>query len=684
MKLLKRILYLVFTLTMGVVMAISSPLTVFANGQKQYIESYVVATGKNYAEAKTQLDEMSKKDNKQYLPLNTEQSFHSDSSKYVLIGYTTTTDKDKAAGDVAIMNMNGGFDGSAKYDELLKRQKEEMKTTVEQMRGSIDLYAEKVEENDPLAVLSYDILNAYYDDDTVDPETGKAMGMGKLLTTVTDDDKLANIFLQVSGQTFAVIQQYIGLACVEDWVSYIEEYIDPSNYDESTDDAARKIAGLLPEFQENMNKFLDIGITLSASSEADIQNYLDNTTSVEDKAFFLTYCPMEDNMRRIVIPTGEDTSTTLFDVLMSDPDSVETRKALYPIAFCQSDEVLALVNCIGLEKLYSFSNQEESNINDVRTKMGVDSIQSVSVYFGVDRSLYKSEGIAVTSAAKRALEAENQSLAGSKSDDVDVGPYAAGIAVSVMLGIIFAIAAGQLEDKLVLVKGCASGLTKVELTQSASVNSMSFLAAKVEIGMWVCRVFAILAFVAMCVFIAIVIYYSIDHGDDDEGIRTEIPRVMVEDKTKEGEKLDLTYYYCALGADGKCADLNCGTGSQWNALYYTTNKKAGSPILAEGFTIFSSSKGHEKTDTFLPLHGFGSVSAYNLFSYDSTNNNKSTIYVGFSCENEEETNPDNGTATVFSNGINAIFAGGGAIVGAAVALGISSATRKKKAKVSEI
>lgn len=104
-------------------------------------------------------------------------------NKKVYLGYKTTSDRDDAITDLALMNMKGGYD-TAEYDKLMEGQmSKQIVPFVDSFLATIKEYRENyssdIEENRARAQFIHDALNKLTDDDTA------GAGLGDLFLNET-------------------------------------------------------------------------------------------------------------------------------------------------------------------------------------------------------------------------------------------------------------------------------------------------------------------------------------------------------------------------------------------------------------------------------------------------------------------------------------------------------------------
>jgi len=121
--------------------------------------------------------------------------------------------------------------------------------------------------------------------------------------------------------------------------------------------------------------------------------------------------------------------------------------------------------------------------------------------------------------------------------------------------------------------------------------------------------------------------------------------------------------------------MNAWKAQQWNVMYYTTDKRAGQPILADTFKVYVGN--HQKPDGYTPFREFGIEGAaadVNKHAFAEVPG----IFIYYKTA-EAETTPD-GLASVFSSGYYALTALIGLVVGAGAMFGVGTVINKKKRK----
>ena len=165
------------------------------------------------------------------------------------------------------------------------------------------------------------------------------------------------------------------------------------------------------------------------------------------------------------------------------------------------------------------------------------------------------------------------------------------------------------------------------------------------------------------------------------GVKNPFITDVDQTRASAAEKTDKDFYILRYMV-GDIANWTLkGESREWVALFTSTDKKSGNPILANSLTIVSDTK--EFNNDLIAVKKFGSTSPFDLHAYYGITINKNVPerYLGF----KQEAASDNTTASVFSN---ATLWGGliaGVVIGGAVGVLVSYAAfgKRKKARKTE-
>lgn len=259
------------------------------------------------------------------------------------------------------------------------------------------------------------------------------------------------------------------------------------------------------------------------------------------------------------------------------------------------------------------------------------------------------------------------------------------------------------------------GYIQARMTFTRSVSAFFRMGAALNIALtWVMAVS-----LAVMIISIIINYVYPAVAPEDDAPYIDIPRVMCsyeeifgKPKLANGDtEKDYIYYYgmknplltdadnkranTQKGGDGKdttnilqhkIGDIANwtlkGMSRKWVALYYTTDSKAGKPILADTLTIVSDSKKFTDDPQLIPVRQFHRNEIFNFNqSYAVTKNkNLDKVYLGYKCDDNAGTTQ---TASVFSD----ISLWGGVIAGLILGGGIGTLVtygiiRKRKKKMA--
>ena len=191
---------------------------------------------------------------------------------------------------------------------------------------------------------------------------------------------------------------------------------------------------------------------------------------------------------------------------------------------------------------------------------------------------------------------------------------------------------------------------------------------------------ALMLYSAVSMTLTVINYYHPDYED--------IPIALVDlIETADGDRY--IKYDAVLEAEEKkdgvyvAGDLNAFGAQRWNALYYTKSYEAGSPLLADEFSVSTSN--NKPKDGYAPVHRFGEEICYDLNKYNF-NDKSPSIYLSVKqSKNDKSAVADvpEVVGSIFANGILFLIGGVGALFGVGGTLGTQALLKKKKTKSSE-
>ena len=717
----------------------------------------------------------------------------------VFLAYKTTTDIEDAITDIAVMQMNGGYQ-EGNYQEMISESYDEYVAMGEIYLAAIKYFAEAYESGDFLAESAYRQLNFYDvvsegipEDDIPDFEGER---LGDIFVDGISKYELATMFMQGNLYVLQNVRSLLamGVSYNEDGKHYLEKvaeavasvkanssiFEDYDNYDEF-DSIALLITGSILTFQ---NMFEEL-----ACYEADLNYQDDNLTDLEVK--YAEYKSLADRMRAVKY-LGEQ---TLYDFCMSyefDEDE-EDFAPLYPLVAALNDGQIAMTKVAHYYDVvrYSMSEYPEDALDEMVSEMEeIYSETPFNLYTGVDRSIYYGSFALTTEAYREDSYTEDGFLNFMFKDHTAWGASTVASAVGATTLGIWAIrrtlsetaaanqtaqelaaqfaqdkaaaiaAATQLKNTAAETASTLVAATKTEAlgtvalqygaTYNDVVNAMvqkylsntadfwlnqnfslkiSAIASKQSVmnptdlaivkqmngdfmHAWsaqskvaetqltnaqnmtqsVTSTSAVSGFtVALYIVGGVLMLYSAFslgmtvynyyHPDYED-----VPIALVDlIETVDGDryiKYDVVYN-AEINDEGvyETADLNAFAGQRWNALYYTKSYEAGKPLLANSFSL-STSSNTAKTG-YAPVHRFGEVSCYNLNKYNFSGNKTLYLSVKQSKYNKAAVDVPEVVGSMFGAGF--LFLAGG--IGAALGVGGTIATQgllKKKKKSEKI
>lgn len=777
---------------LAALMAMLLPVQVFADSQKEYISEVKVYIG-NYKDAKTEGFKILNDDNGNPVDLNKGAGggWGSQGDKAVYFGYKTTTDKDEAVTDLALMNMKGAY--SVKdYEYLMDTQmKRQIIPFVDNFLSSIKEYREnyksKNKENKVRAQFIHNVLNKFTDDDC-----GGA-GLGDLLLNETvyeiakpmydalskeekkktslyeinlqvkkslpTDEKNSNadiltIVAQSNGKLMLMIQNLLTRAADSNKNTWLDRF-ENTTYDDllvSTglgpkdatkalakryDDDANMILSMwdtfrdeLVNYDKNVETVENYDVEEAKSVNEAMADIDDNTSDEEAAESLIDYANLQiTNLDFInsaqsavihdVLADIDYLDGTLLDFFSMTSEEIEGNiTLLYPLVASLTNGQKASLDFVTLKDLFAAALTTADGYKSI----DLSKIEKTSIYADVDRAIYESGGVALTSDALRtdamakAAEQDNSMfnpstialmvitgvtamgalLSFSTYATIKLDVYSLRKGIS-MLGEDSGYTAEQAATMLKGHKGVLKALRNAKKDSGTFIESMnkfgdkyaermapkSALYGKLAIGFTV----------AMVLIAAVTTYLS--WRDMKEYYKVDFspaPRYIIDEKdligyNVKGEKIVLknqSAYYKAVESNlkkgdfkfdeiGSIADMNGGVGKQWLVLYAVKNE-ATEPILLSSLKVVVD-------DSDVPpgyttgIHMFGSDAAFNLNSslYDWNKSAKS-VFVYYKTDSSSTSI----TGSNFTAGMFAIAGGGGLLLGAAGTYLAMTVSKKRK------
>ena len=740
---MKHLLRGIIAVFLSVLMAALLPVQVYAE-KPDYISELKVGMGKTAGEAKAAL--------KGYIILDTdlnqsaEGGFGSKGEKAVFLGYKTTKNADEAVTDLALMNMKGGY-SVPMYDNMMdKNVKEKVEpfingflTTVSEYREN---YYSKNSANSQRARYIYNALNKFYDDDT-----GKGLGdlllnetkyeMGEAAyNALSDKEKkehadIVTIIAQSNGKATLMMENLLTRSADTDSTNWFERFSE-TTYDNMLnatgktptdarkalakryDDDAQLLCKKWDELYEEL-QYYDAAVqtlkdydekAVNAAIEAyenieDINNDKEKSKVQEDhdKAVKQMIEAMRCTQIVLIHDTLKDTTYAdggnMREFFMHTKEEVEADTTmLYPLVASLSDGQREGLEFVTMRELFTIAFTKEKGYKDVN----LDILEPLSIYDGVDRDIYKSGGVALTSDALRndveEIMLENASISGwTTFMVVFTGVAFMALAVTLKMAAVFkskAVVQTFEHECMVFVPETGSFSTvketftnnELEILYSGKSAFCKSLALGIGFG-----VAFLTAVTIVMTFKDMAAHYNVEF--------TPIPHYIIDEKdllgyNEKGERIVLknqTAYYKVVECNrsekdeffntvGTCSDLNGDVGAQWLALYAVKNEMC-DPILA------SSLKAVVNQNDIPPgyqtgIHMFGTDTAFNLNSSPYVwNKDAAKVQIYFKCDKNAKSTE---VGSNFTSGSLALSSCCGLIIGAFGTWVVINTVKKKKSK----
>ena len=431
---MKKVWTSMLTVILTVTMILCSILPIYAAGKEEYLCELRLIYADDYEEAK---EILSDSEFRGYKLLN--ENLNRDSGKIgVWLAYKTTTDIDDAITDIAVMQMNGGYQ-EGNYQAMIKESYAEYVQMGGVYRKAIQYFANAYDEDHFMAELAYRQLNLYTVESEGIPEEEIPDFEGELLGDIFLDEptaeELATMFMEGNSYALRNIRALIcmGVSYNEDGLTYMEKVgeevealtADPLLYAEKDyRDLAALISPTIIVFRD-MFKELEV--------YEDEMNYEDEDIT-ELEMEYLEYKAMAEMMRAVDYLDGK----TLYEFCMEYKINEEDFSDLYPLVAALNEGQTAMTQVAHYYNVVRYSMHNEDTEEDLLDELELleDEYEDepFNIYTGVDRTIYRGT-FALTSAADRANAFTEDGLMGA----LFAGEYQA---LNIAFGVTGCVGAG--------------------------------------------------------------------------------------------------------------------------------------------------------------------------------------------------------------------------------------------------
>ena len=707
---MKKTVQKVIALVMTVIVACQFQVPTFAASEaKEYVSKLVVSYGEGdaaEADAKAWLTD----NGYQVIDVNLNNGAESGASsaswltgarsaRAVYLGYETTTDVSEAITSIKAMNMTGSYSFDD-YQAIIDDLREEATLFMDNLEITLKEWRDNYNAGRGKAVEAYALLNLMYS-----PDNGN-MKMGDLLLNETkeemgedaynklsDEEKLQHvdmttILMEGNSDATKYIEQLLAMGCDTKDSSWIERVEKMGTYDDMMDtleqsadvkgetfipseaaaelsakydDAAQSLAVKILALQDLFKEYQESGTSVE-DDENKISKYINGNDDAADIQKWMTTGFLYETLAAYKYPSSDNPDRTLQDFFMQsfDPLDESSREELYPIIACLSEGQKAAMDFVTLSELITqgaLTDEEVLNLAE-GVKQYVSTTDAVSVFAGVDRSIYETADTALTSSARNLQNSSGTSYTEgvfgtifSIQTTVAASIFAAsliGMAGCAITAAVFKSQASPLRVYELYRAKVAADISKTPAMLEASADTIAknvdfnckriFERAFSNEGRWpeyiqgyedaykymgnpeyyqnkatLLKYFHYATAAMVVVTIAMGVWTVISGINDLKAYYNTdmdlypIPERMVDESETDSGEMAYTFYYAVQSnrvekgytkdreALKDNADLNGDLGKEWLALYYTKDTNAGDPVMVSDISGFKVIKGAEAT-----------------------------------------------------------------------------------------
>ena len=395
-KMFRKILSMMLVLTT----LFCATVTVFAAGadEEEYLSDLRIIYADNYNEALEILEESGLEGYKIF-----NSNLNENTKKIgVWLAYKSTTDIEDAITDIAVMQMNGGYN-EGNYQEMIKQSYAEYVAMGENYETAIEYFAKAYNEGHYLSDIAYRQLNFYNVvtegiDDIPDFEGER---LGDIFVDGIEATDLATMFMEGNSYALDNIRSLIamGVSYNEDGLTYLEKVADEAEKMNADSDvySNKDYNELAAIIAPTIITFGDMFKELEVHS-ADLNYEDDEITELEIK--YMEYMVMAVMMKEVTY-LGDK---TLYDFCINYTLNKEDYSTLYPLvaALNEGQEAMTRVAHFYDVVRYSMTLEADEEIEAELAAMEEEySEYPFNIYTGVDRTIYR-DTFALTSEAYRA------------------------------------------------------------------------------------------------------------------------------------------------------------------------------------------------------------------------------------------------------------------------------------------
>ena len=395
---MKKVFKRGISMMLVIVLLFLATVPVFAVEDEEYLSDLRLIYADDYDEACEILDDGEFADYKIF-----NSNLNANTGKIgVWLAYKTTTDIEDAITDIAVMQMNGGYN-EGNYQEMIKQSYQEYLDFGENYLVAIDYFNKAYDAGHYLSEIAHRQLNFYNVVTEGIEEIPEFEGelIGDIFYNGIDTSDLATMFMEGNSYALANIRSLIamGVSYNEDGKTYLEKvaeeaekyFADNSIYDsEDFTDVAPMVAASLSVFRDMFREL--------ETYEPEL-NYLDEELT-ELELNYLNHKGLAELMRAVNYTNDK----TLYDFVINYAINESDYTALYPLVAALNEGQVAMTKVAHYYDVvrYSLTLAENSDIDAQLDELEAKySEKPFNVYTGVDRTIYR-DTFALTSDAYRA------------------------------------------------------------------------------------------------------------------------------------------------------------------------------------------------------------------------------------------------------------------------------------------
>ena len=512
----------------------------------------------------------------------------------VILGYSTTENKDEAITDVRMMQMTSGF-STINYKELVARQYPGLDSVIDEQYNTIREFRGKVESGSYNAKTALGFLNLYEI-----PELHMKLG-DYYLSDALNKDMLQKLLLQTAAAVSTTVYNQLALGvsdCSDDnWASRVyqnKDILDVGNGDDSVEAGTDPYAQLDREHLSNAERLVKVIHDFSTKYQNGLARVNANGGKIPDPD------PEEAPAEEVSEIGSESLALTAYGVLNQykyDDDTplgdwlvemgnltlsnkAELRK-LYPLIASMTHGQIVTAQMVGLPVSSYYLNDLSGCEKDFADSISeakkecraYGNTETISVWTGVDQKLFDRE-CAVTGDTQRYTNLKNTAENLVKRNRFIATLETISSWCSTTTSLAGIAAAGMLPNMMV------GWFAKDAAVWAASHTTLAWIFGGLAKGAAYVSAGCALITLAILLIMLVVFLYDCLKPECDDLSYTDIPTITMDlsADVNDADNRGLLRYDLIQSPDGK-GDLNAYDGKQWNALYASQNTQAGKPIV---------------------------------------------------------------------------------------------------------